>query len=305
MKPATLWGVITTTVDEWQDDRASTLAASLACYTLLSMSPLLVLTVAIVGFVVGKDAARVQIGGQVREVVGPQASQVVEDVMIHASEPTGGIIGTVVGVTVLLLGASGVFSELKDSLNAVWEVKTKPGRGILGIVVERFFSFTMVLAVAFILLVSLVISTVIAAMGVTISNTLPGGATVWNIANFVLSFGVVTVLFALMYKVIPDVKIGWGDVWPGAAVTAILFTIGKYALGLYLGRSSVASPYGAAGSLVALVLWVYYSAQIFFLGAEVTQVLTRLRGNKMEPTKNAVALTSSLADDPKSHGIAE
>jgi membrane protein len=206
-----------------------------------------------------------------------------------------GIVSSIVGIVVLLFGASGVFGELQAALNTVWEVQPKPDRGLWGMIKDRFFSFTMVLGVGFLLLVSLLLSAALSAVGRFLSERLPGGEALWQVLNFVISLGVVTSLFALIFKVVPDVKIEWRNVWIGAAVTALLFTLGKFLLGLYLGKASFASMYGAAGSLVVLVVWVYYSAQILFLGAEFTQVYARHNGSNMRPSSNAVALRSTQA----------
>jgi membrane protein len=201
------------------------------------------------------------------------------------------VISTVLGAIVLLVGASGVFGELQDSLNTIWEVTPKPGRGIWGFLRDRFFSFTMVLGVGFLLLVSLVVSAGLAAAGKVLSGALPGGEALWSGINFVVSFGIITTLFAFIYKVVPDVTVRWSDVWVGAAVTALLFTLGKIGIGLYLGKSTVASAYGAAASVVVITVWVYYSAQILFLGAEFTQVYARTFGSRIEPSKNAIPIT--------------
>ena len=288
MKLTMLWSMLKETVNDWLDDKASRLAAALAFYTLLSIAPLLVLAVSIAGLVFGADAARGEIAGQLRSLMGPEASEGVQKLLTSAQSPREGILATLVGVVVLLFGASGVFGELQESLNTVWEVTTRPGRGVIGLVKDRFFSFTMVLGVAFLLLVSLVISTLLSALGGSIHPSAPAFAVVWQGVNFVVSFVSATVLFALIFKVIPDVRIAWKSVWIGALATAFLFTIGKHLLGLYLGRASVASPYGAAGSVVVLVIWVYYSAQILFLGAEFTQVFARATGSRLEPTAKAM-----------------
>ncbi len=288
MKPKTLWEITTETVSDWSEDNATRLSAALAYYTVLSIAPLLVLAVAVAGLVFGESAARGQIASELASIVGTQAGRGVETVIQHAKSPEDGTIGSVVGIVVLLFGASGVFGELQSSLNAIWNVAPKPGRGWRGFLRQRFLSFSMVLGVAFLLLVSLVLSAVLAGMGRWFVHALPGGAALWQIVNFVVSLGVITALFALIFKVVPDVKLTLRDVWMGAAVTAVLFTIGKFLLGLYLGRASVASPYGAAGSLIVLVIWVYYASQILFLGAEFTQVYARRRGSKVEPSENAV-----------------
>jgi membrane protein len=218
------------------------------------------------------------------------AAKGVETVVANAKSPASGTLATILGALALCVGATGVFGELQYSLNRIWEVKAKPGRGIWGEVKDRFFSFTMVLGVAFLLLVSLVLSAALSAVGRRFASALPGGELVWQIVNFVFSFVMVTGLFALIYKVVPDAKIRWADVWPGALVTALLFTLGKSLLGIYLGKASVGSAYGAAGSLVVLVVWVYYSAQILFLGAEFTQVYARRRGSEIKPTGKGIPL---------------
>ncbi|HMI83445.1 MAG TPA: YihY/virulence factor BrkB family protein [Polyangiaceae bacterium] len=278
------------TFSEAGDDKIPRLAASLAYYTLLSLSPLLVLAVAVAGLVFGEDAARGQIGQQLQEVFGPEAGEAIQSMLANAKKPESGVLGSIVGIVVLLFGASGVFGELQDSLNTIWEVQPKPGRGILGIVKDRFLSFTMVLGVAFLLLVSLVISAGLAAVGKWFTS-LDGVEWIWQIANFAISLGLITLLFALVFKVIPDVKIRLRDVWLGALVTGALFTLGKFLIGLYVGKAGVASPYGAAGSLVVLVVWVFYSAHILFIGAEFTQVHVRAKGASVEPSRGAVAVT--------------
>ncbi|HEY6877478.1 MAG TPA: YihY/virulence factor BrkB family protein [Polyangiales bacterium] len=291
--------IVKETAKDWSADNATRLAASLAYYTVLSIAPLLVLAVSIAGLVYGEDAARGQIAEQISGVVGPQAGKAIQTVLTHAKAPEEGIFSSVVGIVVLLFGASGVFGELQASLNEIWKVAPKPGRGFWGIVQQRFFSFAMVLGVAFLLLVSLLLSATIAVVGSVFSHALPGGAVVWEAVNFAFSLGVITGLFALIFKVIPDAEVGWRDVWMGALVTAVLFTVGKFGLGMYLGRASVASPYGAAGSFIVFVIWVYYAAQILFMGAEFTQVFARHRGRRIEPSSHAVPVevVKKVVDD--------
>lgn len=276
------------TVVEWIDDNAARVAASLAFYTLLSMAPLVLLSVALIGALMGETDAQARILGTVESVVGPQAAGALSAVVGSAHKSDSGFMSSVIGVVVLLVGASGVFGELQYALDTIWGVKPKPNRGIMGVLKDRLFSFSMVIGVAFVLLVSLVISTVLSGMGRVVSDQLPGGAVVWQCVNLTISLGVITVLFAIIFKVVPDIEIRWRDVWFGAFVTAVLFSAGKYVLGLYLGTSSVASSYGAAGSVVALVVWVYYSSQLVFLGAEFTQVFARRYGVEIQPSKNAV-----------------
>jgi membrane protein len=287
MSLADTWAIVKETARDWSEDDASSLAAALAYYALLSLAPLLVISIGIAGWFLGAEAAKGRVAGELGGIVGGQAAQGIQSVVASADTPTRGIVSTVVGVVTLLVGASGVFGQLQTSMNRIWEVKAKAGRGIWGEIKGRFFSFTMVLGVAFLLLVSLVLSSVLSAFGTVLADTLPGGAVLWQIINFVISLGVVTLVFALIFKVIPDAQVRWRDVWLGAAVTAVLFAIGKQLLGLYLGKAAVGSSYGAAGSIVALVVWVYYAAQILFVGAEFTQVQARRHGAAIKPTKNA------------------
>jgi len=290
MKTKTLWDVMKETASEWSEDNATRLAAALAYYTVLSIAPLLVLAVSIAGLVFGEEAAKGQIASELSGVVGPQAGEGIQTMLKHAKSPEEGTIGSIVGIVVLFFGASGVFGELQSSLNTIWEVAPKPGRGVMGMLRQRFFSFSMVLGVAFLLLVSLVLSAVLSGMGRFFESHMPGGEALWHVVNLGVSFSVITALFALIFKVVPDVKVTWKDVAMGAVFTAVLFTLGKYLLGLYLGRASVASPYGAAGSIIVLVVWVYYAAQILFFGAEFTQVYARRRGSRIEPSENAVPM---------------
>ena len=282
---------------DWSEDNAARLAAALAYYTVLSIAPLLILATAVVGLVFGDDAARGHVASELSAVVGPQAGEGVQTVIQHAHSPEGGIISSIISVVVLMFGASGVFGELQSALNTIWEVKPKPGRGIMGFLRARFFSFTMVLSVAFLLLVSLVLSAALSAAGSFFEHVLPGGEALWQVINFIISFAVISGLFALIFKVVPDVEITWRDVRMGAAFTAVLFTIGKMLLGLYLGRASVASPYGAAGSVIVLVIWVYYAAQIMFMGAEFTQVYARAHGAEIKPSPQAVPADEAKHDD--------
>lgn len=285
------WSLIKETVAEAGEDKVPRLAASLAYYTLLSLSPLLIVAIAVAGLVFGQEAARGQITGQLRQVFGPEASDGIQAIMAHANRPSTGIVSAVVGGVVLLFGASGVFGELQDSLNTIWEVAPKPDRGVWGFARDRFVSFTMVVGVAFLLLVSLIVSAGLHALGEWLSSGFSTIAWIGEGINFVVSLGITSLLFALIFKVVPDVKIRWRDVWTGGLVTAVLFELGQFAIGLYVGKAGVASPFGAAGSLVVIVVWVYYSAHILFFGAEFTQVYARAMGSRLEPARGAVALT--------------
>jgi membrane protein len=272
---------------QWSEDEASRLAASLALYTLLSIAPLLVVAVSIAGMVFGEEAARGQITQQMGTVVGPQAGKAIEGLVANARAPGTGILSSAVSIVVALFGASGVFGELQSALNRVWEVKPRPGRGIRGVLRDRFFSFSMVMGVAFLLLVSLVVSAALAAVSTYFQHLLPL-TWLWQVLSILIGLAVTSVLFALIFKLVPDVHIAWGDVWVGGVVTAVAFTIGRVALGWYVGRSATVSPFGAAGSLVALIVWVYYSAQILFFGAEFAQVYATRFGSRIVPTENAV-----------------
>jgi membrane protein len=283
-----VWELLKHTAKDWQKDEVPRLSGALAYYTLLSLAPLLVVAVSIAALVFGDEAARGQISSELTALMGPQASAGIETILAHARAPEEGALGATVGMAVLLFGASGVFGELQADLNKIWEVEPKPGRGVWGIIRDRFFSFTMVLGVAFLLLVSLLLSAALAAAGAFFSHHLPGGEVLWQILNAVISLLVITGLFTLLFRYVPDVKVSFRDVFPGAALTAVLFTLGKFLLGFYLGRASVSSAYGAAGSLVVLVIWVYYTAQILLFGAEFTQVYARRQKGHVEPSNQAV-----------------
>jgi len=305
LKGNALWQVVKETGTAWDEDNVTRLAASLAYYTLLSIAPLIVLAVAVTGLAFGEEAARQHIAGELAGVVGAGAADAIQSIAKNARAPGTGAFSVAVGVLVLLFGASGVFGELQAALNTVWDVAPKPGRGIWGIIKDRFFSFTLVVGVAFLLLVSLLVSAALTWVGAFFEHTLPGGAVVWQVLNFFISLGVVSALFALMFKTLPDVHIQWKDVWVGAAVTAGLFTLGKFGLGVYLGRAGVSSAYGAAGSIVALVIWVYYSAQVLLVGAEFTEAYARHFGSRITPDDDAVAVergrveASTSKDPPK------
>jgi membrane protein len=291
MKPKEIFELLKETYNEWSEDKASRLAASLAYYTVFSIAPLLIIVIAVAGLIFGREAAQGQIERQIQGLIGEESAQFVQTLIEASSNKTTGIIATVIGIATLLFGATGLFGQLQDALNTIWEVTPKPGRGVMGIIKDRFFSFTMVLGIGFLLMVSLVVSAGLEALNEYTSGLWGDVAFVGQALNFVISFGVITLLFAMIYKVLPDVEIAWRDVWIGAAVTALLFTIGKFLIGLYLGHSAVASSYGAAGALVVILLWVYYSAQILLLGAEFTQVYAKRFGSHIVPDEDAVPVT--------------
>ncbi|HLO49177.1 MAG TPA: YihY/virulence factor BrkB family protein [Kamptonema sp.] len=281
MKLKTVISLFKETFTEWQKDKAPTLAAALAFYTVFSLAPLLIIVIAIAGLVFGQDAAEGQLVGQLQNLVGKDGAKTIQDLVANASHPQSGIVATVIGVATLLWGATNVFTNLKEALNMIWNVEPPPGQGPLGFLKDRVLSFAMILSIGFLLLVSLVISAVLAAVNQWLNGLLHIPVGIWQLIDFSISFSVVTVLFALIYKFLPDVKLAWGDVWVGAAITSVLFTIGKSLIGIYLGSSGIGSTYGAAGSFVILLLWINYSAQILFLGAEFTQVWAKRYGSLM------------------------
>ena len=272
---------------EWQEDKASLLAAALAYYTVFSITPLLTIAISIAGAVFGQEAARGEIVQQIDSLVGQQGAQAIQTAIVNADRPQLGGIASIISLVVLFIGASGVFAQLQQALNTVWNVKPKANEGIWGFIRKRLLSFGMVLAIGFLLLVSLVLSAMLSGIGKLGINVLPGSTQIWQVVNFALSFGSVALLFALIYKLLPDVEIRWKDVVVGSVVTALLFTIGKFLIGLYLGKGSLGSAYGAAGSLVVFLAWVFYSAQILLFGAELTQVYARRYGRKIRPDRHA------------------
>jgi membrane protein len=278
---------------EWSEDHASRLAAAVAYYTIFSLAPLMVIVIAVAGLIWQRSLVQQHLMGQVQGLVGAQGAGFIETLVASKGTVGQGIIASVAGVIALLFGALGAFSELHDSLNAIWDVEEKKVSGFFNnlkkAIKDRMLSFTVIIGIGFLLLVSLVISTALSAFQGTLGNLLAFPPVVLQIINIAISVLVVTVLFALMFKVLPDAKIAWRDVWWGALMTAILFTIGKTLIGLYLGQSNVASSYGAAGSLIVVLLWVYYSAQILFFGAELTQVYANEFGSRIVPDTNAVS----------------
>ena len=279
MDSATLWRLSKETVTEWLNDNAFRLSAALAYYTLFSMAPLVVVAVAIAGLVFGEDAVRGQIFDQLRGLVGDQSASAVQTAVAAASVKSSGITASVVGVVTLLVGSSAVFAELQDALNTIWDAKPPPDASWWFLVRKRLLSLAMVVVMGFLLLVSLALSAILYLLGAYLGGILPVPAFALEAANFVMSFLVTALLFGAIFKVLPDVPIDWSDVTIGALATAAMFTLGKSAIGAYLGRTVVASAYGAAGSLIVLLLWIYYSSLILFLGAEFTQVYARSRGS--------------------------
>ncbi len=280
MRPKEVWPLLKQTVSEWVDDNVPALAAALAYYTLFSIAPLLIIAIAVAGLVFGQEAAHGAIQAQLRGLIGEPGATVVQDLVASASKRESGLLATVLGLAVLGFAATGVFVQLQDALNTIWKAKRRQMSGLLSFLRQRLLSFAMVLGIGFLLLVSLVVSAGLAAAGTFLVGLLPAWEAVLHVVNVGISFAVITLLFAMIYKVLPDTRVAWSDVWIGAAVTSLLFSLGKLGIGLYLGKSSVASAYGAAGSFAVLLLWVYYSSQLLFLGAEFTQVYARWHGSR-------------------------
>jgi membrane protein len=289
--PRALFSVLKETYGDWSEDKASRLAAALAYYTAFSIAPLLLISIAVAGLVFGREAAQGQIFAQLDGLLGADGASAIQTGIANSNEAGAGTISAIIGLATLIWSASSLFGQLQEALNTIWEVQPDPHAGLMATVKRRFLSMTLVLGIAFVLLVSLVLSAGLSAVGGLLGNVLPGGNILWQVINFVVSFAIITGLFAAIYKVLPDVTVDWGDVWIGAAVTALLFTIGKILIGLYLGHASIGSTFGAAGSLLVFLVWVYYSAQILFFGAEFTQVYARRYGSRIVPAEGAVALT--------------
>lgn len=285
MKTKALFGLLKETFQEWSDDKAPRLAAVLSFYTIFSLAPILIITIAVAGFFLGQADVRENILMQVETTFGPDAEEMVEGLIDDASRPGSGVVATIIGMITIIAGATGVYGQLLEALNTIWEVEPAPDSGIFDTLRKRLLSFTMVLGIGFLLLVSLVISAALSAISQYFSELLPGIDIFWQILDLVVSYALITLLFAMIFKVLPDVEVAWSDVWVGAAFTALLFTIGKFLLGWYLGTSTPGSTFGAAGSLVGILLWVYYSAQILLFGAEFTKVYTRRHGSKIRPAE--------------------
>jgi membrane protein len=272
-----LLSILKTTFAAWNKHEAPRLGAALAFYTILSLSPLVIIVVALAGVIFSRSTAQAHILSQVQGMIGVEGGKAMESMLANAQKPAAGILGTIVGLLSLLFGASGVFTELRSALNLIWEVNPENTSGVVALLRERFFSFGMVLSIGFLLLVSLVVSTILAAVGKFFGGLLPIPSPVLAVLNFLLSYIGVAVLFGLIFRFVPEAKVRWVNVWLGALATALFFTIGKTVIGLYLGKSSLGSAYGAAGSVIVVIVWVYYSAQIFFFGAEFTHAYSEHR----------------------------
>jgi membrane protein len=284
------------TLKEWWTDDAPRHAAALAFYSALSIAPVLLIAISVAGLVFGREAAEGRIVEELRAVLGASTAQTVQSMVDSANKPAVGIVATIIGIGVLLFGASGVFAELQASLDRIWEVKAKPRNGVLAFLRTRLLSLSMVFGVAFLLLVSLLLSTALAAFADSYHRLVPVPV-IWQAINFIVSLVVVAVLFAMLFKFLPDARVAWKDVWVGAAATSLLFALGKLGIAQYIGRADVESSHGAAGSVVVALVWVYYSAQILFLGAELTQVYAHLYGSRIAPVEGGASDEDEGDDD--------
>ncbi len=276
-----IWLLIKTTISGWNSNYAQSMGAALAFYTLFSIAPLLLIVLSITGYVFGLEAARGEVAAQLQNLMGEQGAMAVQALLQNVNKPMDGVMATIIGVVLLLIGATSVFAELQNSLDRIWRAPERVRvNGLFALLRERLLSFGMILGIGFILMVSLVFTAAIAAISQWWSPQFKDWAMLVNMLDIVFSFVMTTAMFALIYKFMPSVKIRWDEVWIGAVITAILFTGGKLLIGLYIGRSAIASGFGVAGSLIALLVWVYYSAQIFLLGAEFTWAYSGIYGSR-------------------------
>lgn len=285
-----IWSLISKSATAWLDDYAPSMGAALAYYTLFSIAPLLIIVIAVAGLVFGRDAASGEIVTQIDGLIGQDGAVAVQGLLKSASDPAKSIFALIASIIMLFIGATTVFAELQDDLDRIWRVPALPNKnGILSLLHSRLLSFGLVLGIGFLLLVSLVVSAAIAALGTWWDGFFDGWDTILRVLNFSIAFTITTVLFAMIYKFMPRAKIAWRDVWVGAAVTALLFGGGKYLIGLYIVKAGVVSGFGAAGSLVVILMWVYFAAQIFLLGAEFTWVYSHEYGSKaVRPEQKSV-----------------
>jgi len=298
MTPKKMWNLVKEAAAAWSEDYAPSMGAALSYYTMFSIAPLLLIVIAVAGLVFGEDAARGALMGQLQGLMGEEGARAVEGLLASVNKPMQGIVATVVGVGTLLLGATTVFGELQNDLDRIWRASAQQKTsGLWNLLRTRLLSFGLILGVAFLLMVSLVVNALLSALGTWWAPLFGAWKVLAHVVNMALSFAIITAVFAMIYKFMPRVDIRWPDVWVGAAVTALLFTVGKFLIGLYLGKSSVTSGFGAAGSLVIVMLWVYYSAQIFLLGAEFTWVYAHTYGSRRGQERPRPGATASAGAD--------
>ena len=271
-RPKPIYHLLRATYTAWTNDKVPRMGAALAYYTLFSLAPLLVIAIAIAGFVFGKDAVQGRITSEIQGLIGPESAHAVQTMIQSAHKPVHGLFAGIFGIILLLLGASGVFTEMQDAMNTIWKVDTTSKTGVWNLVKGRFLSFGMVLGIGFLLLVSLLLSAALTAAATYASGFLPIPPAALHAMDFLFSLFFIGALMALIFKLLPDVRVPWSDVWVGAVLTSLLFTIGKFLIGFYIGHSVTMSAYGAAGSVVIILAWIYYSAELLYFGAEFTHV---------------------------------
>jgi membrane protein len=279
---------------DWSNDKAPRLGAALSYYTVFAIAPVLLVAISVAGLVLGKDAAQGRILDELGAMLGSETAKMIQQMLAKSAETSSGVIGTVVGLGTLLLGATAVMIELEAALDAVWKVKPKEGRGWKGLIKDRILSLGLVLSLGFLLMVSLVMTALLAGLGGLLDRfSFPGAAVLGQIFNTALTVGVIAAFFALIFKYLPNTRIAWRDVWVGALLTSVLFNVGKVAIGVYLGRATVASTFGAAGSLAVLLVWIYYSSQIVLFGAEITRLYAERYGSGIRPDEDAVPVVNA------------
>lgn len=284
-----IWILIRAAASSWVDDYAQSMGAALAYYTLFSIAPLLLIVISVAGLIFGVEAARGEIVGQLQGLMGRQGAEAVQGLLESVNKPAESVTAMLIGGILLLIGATTVFAELQDALDRIWRAPKRNNGGIWGLLRERVLSLGMIMGIGFLLMVSLVVSAVLAVLGKLWGPLFAEWAILANVINFLVSLAFTTTVFAMIYKIMPRVKVNWADVWIGAAVTALLFTLGKFLIGFYIGKSGLTSGFGAAGSLVVMLVWVYYSAQIFLMGAEFTWAYAITFGSRREQPVPAAA----------------
>jgi membrane protein len=287
-----VWKIVKQAVRQWQQDRAFELAAALSFYAIISLAPIVTMTLSVASLFYGEEAVRGELVSRVAGVVGEPGAEVIQDILANASQSGSGLLA-LFSLVMLLVGASIVFVQLQSALNTVWNVAPKPTLTFWYTVKLRLLSMGLVLSVGFVLLISMVLSAVLSAIGNMMTEVSPLAGTLWQSGNFVIGIAVATLLFAALFKLLPDARIAWRDVWVGAFVTSVLFNVGRVAIGLYLAHSAAGSAYGAAGSLITLLLWIYYSTLVMLFGAEVAQVYARRFGKRIQPAAHAIRISSA------------
>jgi len=297
---ARLLSLLKGTAKEWSRDKCPQLGAALAYYSVFSLAPLMLVLLAVFGWIYGSnESAREKILDQLKYFLDPSGLKVIQDIANNAAKPKAGIVGAAIGILIALLGASGIFGQLQDALNTIWDVKPKPDQGLWGFIRARFLSFAMVGGACFLLLVSLTVENLLRGLHNYLQAIIPGGQYVGLAVFYVFDLAVVVLLFAMIFRYLPDARIAWRDVWTGAGLTALFFLIGKFLLGVYLSSGAAGSAYGAASSLVALLLWVFYSAQILLFGAEFTKLNANTYGSHVEPEEHAVKVERREIEIPR------